>query len=224
MSGLDASWPVAGLAVLAGYLLGSISFSYLIVRMLVGVDVRTVGSGNPGATNVMRVAGRGPGALAFLLDAGKGAAGIALARGLELGIAATTLVGVAAVVGHMWPVFFGFRGGKGVATAAGTLGLLVPLATALSLAIFVVVVWWKRFVSLGSVTVAIGCPLIVAALGAAGRYPTPERWWLTGGCAVIGALIVFKHRANLRRLAAGTESRLGARRLPAGPPAPGVEN
>jgi acyl phosphate:glycerol-3-phosphate acyltransferase len=212
--------PASAGAVLAAYLLGSISFSYLIVRLVVGVDIRTVGSGNPGATNVMRVAGRGPGVLAFLFDAGKGAAGIALARALDLGVPASALVGVAAVVGHMWPVFFGFRGGKGVATAAGTLGLLVPLATALSLALFVLVVWWRRYVSLGSVTVAIACPLIVAALGAAGHYPPEARWWLTGGSAAIGALIVLKHRANLHRLAAGTESKLGERRLP-GDGAPG---
>jgi glycerol-3-phosphate acyltransferase PlsY len=208
----------SGIVILVGYLLGSISFSTLIVRALVGIDIRTVGSGNPGATNVLRVAGKGPALVAFLLDAGKGAAGVALARWLDAGIAAEALVGVAAVVGHMWPLYFGLRGGKGVATAAGTLALLVPLAMTITLGVFVLVVAWKRYVSLGSVIVAVAAPLVVGGLGLAGHYPPDERWWLTGACAAIGILIVVKHRANLARLRAGTESRIGQRKAAAAPP------
>ncbi|HVS65638.1 MAG TPA: glycerol-3-phosphate 1-O-acyltransferase PlsY [Thermoanaerobaculia bacterium] len=219
MSGVDGSWAIGALVVAAGYLLGSISFSILIVRVLLGIDIRTVGSGNAGATNVLRVAGRGPALLALLLDAGKGAAGVAIARGLDVGIVPESLVGVAAVAGHMWPIYFGLRGGKGVATAAGTLALLVPLAAAAACALFVVVVAWKRYVSLGSVVVATAVPLIVAALGLAGHYPPGERGWLTAACAVIGGLILIKHRANVRRLRAGNEPKLG--RGKAAAPAPG---
>ena len=219
MSGVDDSWAIGAVVIAGGYLLGSISFSILIVRVLLGIDIRTVGSGNAGATNVLRVAGRGPALLAFLLDAGKGAAGVAIARGLDVGIVPESLVGVAAVVGHMWPIYFGLRGGKGVATAAGTLALLVPLATAVACVLFVLVVAWKRYVSLGSVVVATAVPLIVASFGLAGRYPPGERGWLTAACAVIGGLIVIKHRANLRRLRAGNEPKLG--RGKAAAPAPG---
>lgn len=198
------------LAVPGAYLLGSISFSTLIVRVLKGIDIRTVGSGNAGATNVLRVAGKGPAALAFLLDAGKGAAGVLLARWLAAPVWVVGLVGLAAVLGHMYPVFFGFRGGKGVATAAGTLALLVPWATAICLGLFVVVLAWKRYVSLGSITVATACPLLVLALGWSGRMEAG--WgWLAAATAAIGLLIVVKHRANLERLFAGNESKIGSR-------------
>ena len=222
MIGGDPSWVTGGGLIAAGYLLGSISFSYLIVRVLLGIDIRTVGSGNPGATNVLRVAGKGPALLAFALDAGKGAAGVALARWLDAGVAVAALTGVAAVVGHMWPLYFGLRGGKGVATAAGTLALLVPLATAIALVLFIAVVAWKRWVSLGSVVVAAAFPLIVAGLGLAGLYGA-GRWWLTAASAAIGGLVVVKHRANLVRLRAGNEPKLGRGRAALEAPEESVE-
>jgi glycerol-3-phosphate acyltransferase PlsY len=198
-------------AVIVAYLLGSISWSYLIVRVLRGVDIRTVGSRNPGATNVLRVAGPVPAAAALLLDAGKGAAAVVFARWLEATTPVVAAVGVAAVLGHLYPVFFGFRGGKGVATAAGTLAVLAPLAVLACLVLFVVLVAWTRYVSVGSVATAVACPLLVLGFGLAGRIEDPRWPWLFSGVAVIGALIVFKHRENLSRLAARTEKKIGYR-------------
>ncbi|HUP21649.1 MAG TPA: glycerol-3-phosphate 1-O-acyltransferase PlsY [Thermoanaerobaculia bacterium] len=202
---------VVALAVLVAYLLGSISWSYLIVRVLRGVDIRTVGSRNPGATNVLRVAGPVPAAAALLLDAGKGAAAVVFARWLEASTPVVAAVGVAAVLGHLYPVFFGFRGGKGVATAAGTLAMLAPWAVLCCLALFVVLVAWTRYVSVGSVATAVACPLFVLVFGLVGWNADPRWPWLFAGVLVIGLLIVFKHRENLGRLAAGTEKKLGHR-------------
>lgn len=198
------------IAVVGGYLLGSISFSYVIVRVLEGIDIRTVGSGNAGATNVLRAAGPLPAMLALLLDAGKGAGAVLLARLLVDSHAVEAAVGIAAVLGHMFPVFFAFRGGKGVATAAGTMALLAPLATLGSLAVFIAVVAWTRYVSLGSILAAISCPLLVGGIGlAAGETGDAWRWSLIG-VVVIASLIVVKHRENIARLRAGTESKFGA--------------
>lgn len=196
-------------AVLAAYLLGSVSFSYLIVRLLVGVDIRTVGSGNAGATNVLRVAGRLPGVTALVLDIGKGVAAVLVARALAVGPWVVAAVGVAAVLGHLYPIYFGFRGGKGVATAAGTLGSLAPLPTLLSLLVFVLVVAIKRYVSLGSMVVAVICPLFIVVVSQIRGQEVP--WSLFVGAAAIGVLILWKHRENLRRLLRGDEKRLGER-------------
>jgi glycerol-3-phosphate acyltransferase PlsY len=212
---------IGAAAVVVAYLLGSISFSTLIVRVLRGVDIRTVGSGNAGATNVLRVAGKGPAALAFLLDAGKGAAAVLVARAFGVPAPVVAMVGVAVVIGHLYPVFFGLRGGKGVATAAGTLALLVPIAVLSSLVLFILVVALWRYVSLGSVVVAVACPVIVVALGLLGRL-SPDWPWLAASAAMIGALIVLKHRGNLARLIAGTESMIGGR--PAVETAPRIGN
>lgn len=210
MSGSGMS-PGAAVAVVAGaYLLGSISFSYLIVRLLRGEDVRAVGSGNAGATNVMRAAGRKPAVAALVLDLAKGVAAVAAAR--SLGAPPVVLGGAAAavVLGHVFPVFLGFRGGKGVATSAGALGALDPGAMALAMVLFLGVVAWKRYVSLGSMTAAAAFPVLVWLLSRrAGGTGEP---WLVLGSALITALVLVKHRANLERLRAGTEPRLGERR------------
>jgi glycerol-3-phosphate acyltransferase PlsY len=202
------------LAIVVAYALGSISWSYLIVRALHGVDIRTVGSRNPGATNVLRVAGVGPAVVALALDAGKGAAAVAFARWLDAATPVVAGVGVAAVLGHLYPVFFGFRGGKGVATAAGTLAMLAPLAVLVCVLVFLLLVGWTRYVSLGSIATAIACPLLVLGFGLSGRLEDPRWPWLFGGALAIGCLVVVKHRENLRRLAAGTEKKLGYREPP----------
>ncbi len=195
-------------ALLAGaYLLGSVSFSYLIVRLLQGRDVRTVGSGNAGATNVLRAAGKLPGVVALVLDAGKGVAAVAAARALDAPPAAVAAAAVAVVLGHVFPVFLGFRGGKGVATAAGAMGALAPLVMVLAILVFLVVAAATRYVSLGSVLAAVSFPLLFAA-GRAGGWIAGDPWVLPAG-AVIAALIVWKHRGNLARLARGSERRLG---------------
>ena len=191
------------------YLLGSIPFGYLLVRLRGGGDVRETGSGGTGATNVTRRAGKGVGLLTLLLDALKGAAAVLVARSV-LGADSGWWVcaaASAAVLGHVFPVWLRFRGGKGVATGLGVFLVLAPLATACALAVFVAVVGVWRFVSLGSIVAAAVLPLAVWAPGAAGvgeRAAAP----VLAVAAAGAALIIFMHRANIGRLFRGEESRL----------------
>ncbi len=184
-----------------GYLIGSLPLGYLAARRWAGVDLRHVGSGNVGATNVFRVSGVALGLAVMAMDVAKGFVSVA-AGGL---IAPTerdaVTAGVAAVAGHIFPFWLAGRGGKGVATAAGAFGCLAPEATACAAAAFVVAAGATRFVSAGSVVATITLPLAATALGA-----SPEV--VTGG-AVAAALIVWRHRGNLRRIRRGTEPRLG---------------
>lgn len=192
---------VAAVALVLAYLLGSIPFSYVVARRH-GIDVRTVGSGNVGATNVMRSAGRLAGLTAFALDFVKGTAATALAHRLG-GEAVTAAAAVMAVLGHMFPVWLSFKGGKGVATGAGAFLPVLPLPTAIGLATFGVVAGLTRYASVGSIAGA-------SALAAAAlilRAPVA----LAASAAVVAALIIWKHRGNLRRIAKGTERRLGSR-------------
>jgi glycerol-3-phosphate acyltransferase PlsY len=204
--------PAAALALVAGaYLLGSVSFSVVVVKVLRGLDVRTVGSGNAGATNVLRTAGRKAGAAVLALDVIKGMTAVAVPRALDAPPAVLGSAAVAVVLGHVFPVFFGFRGGKGVATSAGALGTLAPAAMAAGLAVFILVVLWKRYVSLGSMVTAVLFPLLVG-LGDRLGWPEYGGPWLILASSAIALLIVIKHRKNLRRLREGTEPRLGDRR------------
>jgi glycerol-3-phosphate acyltransferase PlsY len=186
--------------VVAGYLIGSIPFAYLLARRVGGVDIRIVGSGNVGAANLVRVTGLAVGVTAALLDMAKGSAVILLAHRIGADETLKAATGLAAVVGHIYPVWLRFRGGKGVATACGVFAVLVPAATAIAAALFVASAWITRYVSLGSIvaTVALG-PLAIAT-----NAPQPV-------LVAIGAaatLILFRHRSNLARLQAGTERRL----------------
>ncbi len=194
----------------AAYLLGSIPFGYLIVRLTGRGDVRETGSGGTGATNVTRRAGKGAGVLTLLLDALKGAAAVLIARSLlGAGAAAQWWVcaaAAAAVLGHVFPVWLKFRGGKGVATGLGVFLVLAPLATLCASLVFVFVVWLWRYVSLGSIVAAALLPLAVwslSALGISDRAPRPLLALSTLGAA----LIVLMHRANVGRLLRGEESK-----------------
>ena len=183
------------------YLIGSIPFSFLVARAFGVHDVRRVGSGNVGATNVLRNAGKAAGALALVLDLGKGAAASALAGKLAPGDAVLpAAAAVAAVVGHMFPVWLRFEGGKGVATGLGAFAPLTPRAAFAALLAFAVVAAGTRYVSLGSV--AGGAAL--AALAFALRGPDP----VAIAAAFTIALVVFRHRSNLRRILGGTERRM----------------
>lgn len=193
------------------YLLGSIPFGYLLVRLSVGDDVRETGSGGTGATNVTRRAGKGVGVLTLLLDLLKGTAAVLIARAL-LGAGEDAqwwvcAAGAAAVLGHVFPVWLKFRGGKGVATGLGVFLVLAPLATLCALFLFVVVVWLWRYVSLGSMVAASVLPFAVwmlSRLGVSDRAPKPLLV-----LSILGAaLIVFMHRANVGRLLRGEESKL----------------
>jgi glycerol-3-phosphate acyltransferase PlsY len=204
--------PGAAIALVAGaYLLGSVSFSVVLVKVMQGLDVRTVGSGNAGATNAMRAAGKKAGAAVLALDVIKGMTAVAVPRVLDAPAAVVGSAAVAVVLGHVFPVFFGFRGGKGVATSAGALGTLAPAALAAGIAVFILVVLWKRYVSLGSMVTAVLLPLLVG-LGARLGWPEYGGPWLVLASAAIALLILIKHRNNLRRLRQGTEPRLGDRR------------
>jgi acyl phosphate:glycerol-3-phosphate acyltransferase len=204
--------PGLAAALVAGaYLLGSVSFSVLIVRLLQGLDVRTVGSGNAGATNVLRAAGRKAGVIVLALDAAKGVTAVAVPRALDAPPSVVGGAAVAVVIGHVFPVFFGFRGGKGVATSAGALGALAPAAMALGLVVFMAVVLWKHYVSLGSIVTAALIPLLVALSLRLGWIKSGGSWLLLPSTA-IALIIIARHGRNLRRLRQGTEPRLGERR------------
>jgi glycerol-3-phosphate acyltransferase PlsY len=198
------------LVLIAAYLLGSIPFGYLIVRAKEGADVRETGSGGTGATNVTRKAGKTAGIITLLLDAAKGFASVLLARflltaGFEINwwVAA---VAVLAVAGHCFPVWLGFRGGKGVATGVGVFLGLSPLAVAIALVVFVCVVGWTRYVSLGSITATVVFPLCVWLLSLYVK-PLATLAPVLSASIVGGAIIILMHRANIARLVAGTESK-----------------
>jgi len=191
------------LALVLAFLLGSIPFSQLVARLR-GIDLRSVGSGNIGATNLARALGYGAGALGLLLDVLKGAAAVALARALP-GEASTpaiqSLAAVLSVAGHAFTPWLGFRGGKGVATGAGAFAVLAPWATLVSALVFAVVVSLGRMVSLASVLAAAALPVAAFFLGA------PRA--TIAAAAAVAALVVARHRENLVRLIRGTENRLG---------------
>ena len=191
------------LAVLLGYLAGSVPFAFLLAKRA-GIDVRVAGSGNVGAANVMRTTGTGRALAVMSLDVAKGAAAVILAQIVTGGAALAAATGAAAVVGHIYPVWLRFHGGKGVAVAAGVFAVLAPLATAVAAALFVVTVWLTRYVSLGSIAATLALPPAAWLAGA----PTIVVTAATG----TAALILFRHRANLRRLLAGTERRVGRER------------
>jgi glycerol-3-phosphate acyltransferase PlsY len=200
---------IAGIVVLA-YLIGSIPFSFLIVKLVAHEDVRRVGSGNVGATNAMRAAGKAAGVAALLLDVAKGVAAVLIARRLGAAPGVVGAAAVAVVLGHCYPVWLGFRGGKGVATSAGAMGALAPPAMVMTLIAFLAVVSWKRYVSLGSMVAASLFPLFTYASQRLG-WEDPEPRLLLAG-VLIALIVVVKHRSNLERLRQGVEPRLGERR------------
>jgi glycerol-3-phosphate acyltransferase PlsY len=198
------------LLVLGSYLAGSIPFGYLVGRSLRGRDIRRSGSGNVGATNVLRVMGWQPAVLVLLLDLAKGVLPILIGKQLALPTAWLGAMGLAAVVGHIYPIFLGFRGGKGVATGFGAFATLAPLPALGALVAFGIVVASTRYVSLGSVTATASFPLLVLLLGcASGREPLAPA--LLGFAAAAALLIIFQHRSNLKRIRAREERKLGER-------------
>jgi len=188
--------------VLAGYLIGSVPFALLLARRWGTDDLRRVGSGNLGAANVLRATGITPGLLVAVLDIAKGAASVAVAKRMSADESSVALAGLAAILGHIYPVWLHFRGGKGVATACGVFSVLTPLAVPPAIAAFIVTVWATKYISLGSVVASIALPTIAYAVG----NPTPA---VAAACAAAG-IIIFRHRSNLARLRTGTERRLGA--------------
>ncbi len=191
-------------AVVAAYLVGAVPTGFLIARAFGVTDIRRSGSGNIGATNVLRTLGRLPAVLTLVGDIAKGYAAVSLGAALGGGVAAVTGAAVvAAIAGNCWSVFLGFRGGKGVATGLGAFLRMVPWAVLPAVLVFVVVTGTFRFVSLGSLTAALCVPLGALLLG----YPAA---FVVG--ALLGAgIVVLRHRDNIARLVSGTERRLGER-------------
>jgi len=192
------------------YLLGSIPFGYLLVRIFRHEDIRATGSGNIGATNVARSGAKGLGILTLILDALKGFVAVLIAQhiatpyGFPQAYEIAVCAGVAAVLGHCFPVWLGFRGGKGVATALGVFFALVPITTVLYvLAVFLVIVLFTRYVSLASIVAAALFPLF-ALPHAPARTPR-----VVGGYILMPLIVILKHHQNIRRLLSGTEHRFG---------------
>lgn len=190
------------IVIIISYLVGSVP-SGVIIGGFAGIDVRNAGSGNIGATNVARVLGKGRGVLTLLADAAKGFLPVLVALRLGFDYAGAAGVAIAAFLGHLYPVYLKFRGGKGVATALGALLVLTPLATLILAMVFGGAVLISRVVSLGSMAAAITAPVVLWLLS----YPPP----LIGMGTFFGAMVIFRHHANIQRLLAGTEPRFGQR-------------
>ena len=192
--------PTGLLVVLAGYLLGSVSSAILVARWLGGPDPRGVGSGNPGATNMLRVGGKKAGALTLLGDLLKGTLAILLARWLGQPGPVLAATGFAAFLGHLYPVWFGFRGGKGVATALGVLLGWAPIVGLACAATWLATAFLTRISSLSALVSAALAPLWMAWL-----RPEPAFVWAT---AAMSLLLFWRHRSNIRNLMAGTEGKI----------------
>ena len=186
--------------LILGYLLGSIPSGWIAGRWIKGIDLRELGSGSTGATNVLRQVGKGPALVVFLIDVGKGAAAVLIARALGLGDWIQVLAGLTALAGHIWPVWLGFKGGKAVATGLGMfLGLAWPVGLA-SFGVFLAVFSLSRYVSLASVLAAISLPLLMAA-------GTDSNANLVVALVAM-LLVLWRHRSNIKRLINGTEPKL----------------
>ncbi|MEW4370310.1 glycerol-3-phosphate 1-O-acyltransferase PlsY [Paenibacillus kandeliae] len=193
------------LAIIISYLLGSISFSVLIAKSIKGIDIRDHGSGNAGATNTLRVLGKGPAIAVLLLDAVKGIVavwiGVWLSTTPDFWIPA--LCGLAAILGHNWPIYFNFRGGKGIATTIGVLATLCIVPTLIAGVFAILSIVFTRYVSLGSLILVTLTPILLLIMG----YTAP----IVTVSIVIWALGVWRHRANVGRILKGTESKIGAK-------------
>jgi len=211
--------------IIAAYLIGSIPFSYIVVKLMAGADIRAHGSRNVGATNVARNFGKVPGIIALLLDIAKGYAAVALARWIVMrpdwpytADAAHTsplysmslwiaLAGLIAVLAHMYPIWLKFHGGKGVATASGAFLALDPIVIAAGLLVFLIVILATRFVSLASILSAASIPIFL-------RFLVHAPFWTIIISTLISLAIIVKHHSNIARLAQGTERRIGKRNEP----------
>jgi len=191
------------LGLLAAYLIGAIPVGFLVARAAGGTDIRRSGSGNIGATNVLRTLGRGPAVLTLVGDIVKGYLAVTAARAIGTEVWSAAGGAVAAVVGNCWPLFLAFRGGKGVATGLGAFLALVPWAVAPAAVLWLLVTLLSRYVSLASIVGCVSLPVAAALMG----YPSHS----VVAAALVALIIMGRHRENIARLASGTEHRLGGR-------------
>ena len=188
-------------SLILGYLLGSIPSGWLAGRWLKGIDLRELGSGSTGATNVLRQVGKGPALVVFLIDVGKGAAAVLLARAFGQSDWIQVLAGLTALAGHIWPVWLNLKGGKAVATGFGMfLGLAWPVGLA-SFGVFLLTLWLFRIVSLSSVLAAVSLPLLMIRFSGIGSY-------ILIALVAMG-LVLWRHRSNLSRILEGSEPKVG---------------
>lgn len=194
--------------ILVSYFIGSISTSYIIAKRMMGVDIRTQGSGNAGSTNVLRTLGKKAGIMTFVGDLLKGVIAVFIAKAIatisHIDIATAAYIAVVfAVIGHNWPIFLGFRGGKGVATSLGAMIAVNPVVALSCFAFFILIVYVTKYVSLGSVIGVCTSPIIMLFIGN------------NKGLAValfLSASVIFKHRENIKRLLSGTERKIGEKK------------
>ncbi len=225
---LQNSWLALLLASVIAYLLGSVSFAILVTRAFCGKDIRSFGSGNAGATNVLRSQGKLPAALTFVGDLGKSMLSVYIGGELvkhlqlmpaasmgayspqNLALVGSYLAGICCILGHLYPVFFGFRGGKGVMTALGITLLLDWRSALVLLVLFGVVVLTTRMVSLGSLAAAVGLPITTYVFRTYWYHqPWPTVAFCTASVLVMSIIVIVKHRSNIKRILAGTESKIG---------------
>jgi len=202
------------ISLILAYLIGSIPFGYLIVKLTSGADIRDVGSGGTGATNVSRKAGKAAGVATLALDVLKGATAVLVARLLNGESGTSWIVAAAAalaVVGHCFPVWLKFKAGKGVATGLGVFLAITPWAALAALAVFIVVVWRTRYVSLGSIIAAVFLPLWLSLTHVWIESISDFAPTMAALCAV-SSVIILKHSENIKRLMAGEENKFGAAR------------
>ncbi|MFC4103742.1 glycerol-3-phosphate 1-O-acyltransferase PlsY [Paenibacillus xanthanilyticus] len=191
-------------AILISYLLGSVSFSILIAKWVKGIDIRNHGSGNAGATNTLRILGKGPAIAVFALDIAKGVAAVLLGKFMVGGDWMPVLCGLAAIAGHNWPVWFGFKGGKGIATTVGVIATLAFLPALIAGLIAIASIALTRFVSLGSLIFAALTPVFIWLMD----RPMALLW----ASLVICVFAFVRHRSNIVKLMQGRENKLGARK------------
>ena len=195
----------AGILPLA-YLLGSIPWGYFLLHWRRRIDIREYGSGRTGMSNVLRTAGGRVAAAVLLLDLGKGILAVLLAREIIGTTTGEVVAGLVALIGHNWPIFLGFRGGRGIATGLGSLSVMAPLAVVIGMIVFIPITLISRYLSLGSITGVITSCLSLLALALLGIYSSTYTWYAFVG----GAIIIWQHRDNIQRLLRGTERRLGS--------------
>jgi glycerol-3-phosphate acyltransferase PlsY len=204
MDGITAaSIPAFVGAVVFGYLLGSIPFGLVITRLAGMGDIRAIGSGNIGATNVLRTGNKGLAALTLIGDAGKGAAAVLITRALALGPEAVAVAGLAAFLGHLFPLWLGFKGGKGVATFLGVLAAYAWPVGLVFAGLWLSVAFLTRYSSLAALVAAAATPIVLGASG---------DWLGVGLFTMLTALVFIRHHANLSRLMRGEESKIGQRK------------
>ncbi len=205
------------LSGVVAYLIGSVNFAIIVTRIFAHEDIRKYGSGNAGMTNVLRTLGKGPAALVTIGDFCKGALAVLISYlllrtvgGTEPPFYTNYVVAVMVLLGHCFPVFYGFRGGKGILVSAGVILVLNPLILLALLAIFLVVVIASRIVSLASITVAVAYPILTLIFGLVGQ--DPYLLWDVLVALCVGGAVVWMHRANIRRLIDGTEHKFGQKK------------